>query len=187
MAVESARAPRTGLGMDAGGCRQKLLKIFSVGGRGRLSARVAGAWAVPCRWPGGEGLRGCTESGVGSSLLAPVLSESQALGEWWAQGGPPAPCAELCAGPRSRAPTWPAKGQRWPPRGCQLALWVPKMSSSTGLQGAPGPEPEVIATLSMVRRQHRHSWLGPSGQGPGSWGWTERRAGSWGLAFRLWG
>ena len=61
------------------------------------------------------------------------------------------------------------------------------MSSSTGLQGAPGPEPEVIATLSMVRRQHWHSWLGPSGQGPGSWGWTERHAGSWGLAFRLWG
>ena len=112
MAVESARAPRTGLGTDAGGCRQKLLKIFSVGGRGRLSARVAGAWAVPCRWPGEEGLRGCTESGVGFSLLAPVVSESQALGKWWAQGGPPAPCAELCAG--KGAEVAPPGGASWP-------------------------------------------------------------------------
>lgn len=34
MAVESARDPRTDLGMDTGGCRQKLLKIFPVGGEG---------------------------------------------------------------------------------------------------------------------------------------------------------
>lgn len=34
MAVESVRAPRTDLGMDAGGCWQKLLKIFPVGGEG---------------------------------------------------------------------------------------------------------------------------------------------------------
>lgn len=34
MAVESTRAPRTDLGMDAGGCWQKLLKIFPVGGEG---------------------------------------------------------------------------------------------------------------------------------------------------------
>lgn len=55
MAVESARAPRTDLGMGAGGCRQKLLKIFSVGERGRLSARVAGSLQV-ARWGGALGL-----------------------------------------------------------------------------------------------------------------------------------
>lgn len=60
--------------------------------------------------------------------------------------GPPEPCAELSAGPRSGAPTWPAKGQkRALLQACRLAPWVPKMSSSTGLQGAPGPEPEVTA------------------------------------------
>ena len=184
------QGPQDGPGHGRGGLLAEAVENISCWGRGRLSARVAGAWAIPCGWPGGEGLWGCTELEVGgSSLLAPVPSESQALDEWWAHlshmqscllgpgVGPPPGQQRGRGGPSSRRAGWPHGFQGW--------------AAAQVCRGHPGLSPRSLPpeALSVGRRQHWHTWLGPNGlaQGPGSRGQTERRAGSWDLAFKLQG
>ena len=58
---------------------------ISCWGRGRLSASVAGAWAIPCGWLGGKGLWGCTELEVGDP---PYLPQCRQRAKPWTSGGP---------------------------------------------------------------------------------------------------
>ena len=79
------QGPQDGPGHGRRGLLAEAVENISCWGRGRLSASVAGAWAIPCGWLGGKGLWGCTELEVGDP---PYLPQCRQRAKPWTSGGP---------------------------------------------------------------------------------------------------